>query len=80
MVPLKTMAMLLSVWITAMLTCKEVPCVENLQIAYCANYRNIVGYRCQQSELFVILTETRGILGCGKGKSFYERPFILNRQ
>jgi len=26
-----------------MLTCKEVPCVENVQIAYCANYRNIPG-------------------------------------
>ena len=30
---------------------KEMPCVENLQIAYCVNWRNTntPGYCCQQS-------------------------------
>ena len=45
--------MLLSLQIMAMLTWKEIPCVENLQIAYCGNCRNtnIPGYCCQQSVL-----------------------------
>jgi len=30
----------------AMLTGKEVPCVENLQMAYCANYGNIRFFYC----------------------------------
>ena len=43
--------MLLSFQIMAMPTWKEMPCVENLQIAYCVNCRNtnITGYCCQQS-------------------------------
>jgi len=43
--------MLLHLQIMAMLTWKEMPCVENLQIAYCANCRNadIPGYCCQRS-------------------------------
>ena len=51
--------MLLSLQIIAMLTWKEMPCVENLQIAYCVNCRNhkschgfdsnIPGYCCQRS-------------------------------
>jgi len=43
--------MLLSLQIMAMLTTKEMPCVENLPIAYCVNYRNtnIPGYCCQRS-------------------------------
>jgi len=43
--------MLLSIQIIAMLTWKEMPCVENLQIAYCVNCRNtdIPGYCCQRS-------------------------------
>ena len=43
--------MLLSLQIIAMLTWKEMPCVENLQIAYsvsCHN-TNIPGYCCQRS-------------------------------
>ena len=42
---------LLSLQIMAMLTWKEMPCVENLQIAYCVNCRNtnIPGYCCQRS-------------------------------
>ena len=41
----------LSLQIMAMLTWKEMPCVENLQIAYCVNCRNtnIPGYCCQRS-------------------------------
>jgi len=43
--------MLFSLQIVAMLSCKEMPCIENLQIAYCVNCRNtnIPGYCCQQS-------------------------------
>ena len=43
--------MLLSLQIMAMPTWKEMPCVENLQTAYCVNRRNtnIPGYWCQQS-------------------------------
>jgi len=43
--------MLLSLQIMAMLTWKEMPCVENLQIAYCVNCHNtnISGYCCQRS-------------------------------
>ena len=43
--------MLLSLQIRAMLTWTEMPCVENLQIAYCVNCRNnnISGYCCQWS-------------------------------
>jgi len=39
------------------------PCVENLQIAYCVNCRNtnIPGYCCQQGVFFVIVTVTRDI-------------------
>ena len=42
--------MLLSLQIIAMLTWKEMPCVENLQITYCVNYHNtnIPGYCCQR--------------------------------
>jgi len=45
--------MLLSLQIMAMLTWKEMPCVENLQIAYCVNCRNtnIPGY-CRQRSVF----------------------------
>ena len=41
----------LSLQIMAMLTWKEMPCVENLQITYCVNCRNtnIPGYCCQPS-------------------------------
>jgi len=63
-----------------MLTCKEVPCVENLQIVYCVNYCNIPGYCCQQSTFFVIVTETLGILWCRKGTAFCKRPFTLHRK
>jgi len=43
--------MLLFLQIVAMPTWKEMPCVENLQIAYCVNcrYTNIPAYCCQQS-------------------------------
>jgi len=43
--------MLFSLRIMAMLTEKEIPCLENLQIAYCVNCRNtnIPGYCCQRS-------------------------------
>jgi len=43
--------MLLSLQIMAMLTWKEMPCVENVQIAYCVNFcnTNIPGYCCQRS-------------------------------
>jgi len=43
--------MLLSLQIMAMLTWTEMPCVENLQIAYCVNCRNtnISGYCYQWS-------------------------------
>ena len=42
--------MLLSLQIMAMLTWKEMPGVENLQIAYCVNCNtNIPGYCCQRS-------------------------------
>jgi len=42
--------MLLSLQIIAIVTWKEMPCVENLQIAYCVNCRNtnIPGYCCQR--------------------------------
>jgi len=30
-------------YVMTMLTCKEVPCVENVHIAYCVNCRNIPG-------------------------------------
>jgi len=41
----------LRAWIMAMLTRKEMPCVENLQITYRVNCRNttIPGYCCQRS-------------------------------
>jgi len=41
----------------AMLTQKEMPCVENLQIAYCANCHNanILGYCCQRSVFLWLL-------------------------
>jgi len=56
--------MLLSLQIIAMLTWKEMPCVENLQIAYCVNCRNtnITGYSCQPSVFFVIVTVTWAFL------------------
>ena len=43
--------MLLSLQIMAMLTRKEMPCVENLHISYCVNCRNTIisGYCCQRS-------------------------------
>jgi len=43
--------MLFSLQIMAMLTWKEMPCVENLQTTYCANCQitNIPGYCCQRS-------------------------------
>jgi len=43
--------MLLSLQIIAMLTWKEMPCVENLQIAHYVNCRNtnISGYFCQRN-------------------------------
>ena len=43
--------MLLSLQIIAMLTRKEMPCVENLQIAHYVGCRNTIipGYCCQQS-------------------------------
>jgi len=43
--------MLFSLQIMAILTWKEMPCVENLQIAYCENCRctNMPGYCCQRS-------------------------------
>jgi len=41
----------LRAWIMSMLTWKEMPCVENLQITYCVNCRNTntPGYCCQRS-------------------------------
>jgi len=49
--------MLLSLQINAMLTGKEMPCVENLQIAHCVNCRNtnIPGYCCQRSVFLWLL-------------------------
>jgi len=49
--------MLLFLQIMAMPTWKEMPCVENLQIAYCVNCRNtnIPGYCCQQSVFLWLL-------------------------
>jgi len=44
-----------------MLLWKEVPCIENLQTAYCENYRNIPGYGCERSTFFATVVVTWGI-------------------
>jgi len=35
--------------------------LENLQIAYCENYRNISGYGCQRSAFYVTIVVTWGM-------------------
>jgi len=40
----------------AKLLCKKVPSLENLQIAYCENYRNIPCYSCQRSAVLWLLS------------------------
>ena len=59
--------MLLSLQIIAMLTWKEMPSFEILQIAYCVNCRktNVPGYCCQQSIFFGAFS-----LQCRKDKAF----------
>jgi len=61
---LKTMAILLLLKTMAMLLWKEVPCFENLQMAYCVNYHNIPGYFCQRSAFFDCCCNMRHFL-CG---------------
>jgi len=34
---------------------KEVPCFENLQLAYCENYRDIPGRYCQRRAFLWVL-------------------------
>jgi len=59
--------MLLSLQIMAMLTWKEMPCVENLQTIYCVNCRNtnIPGYCCQRS-LFCDCYRNTGYFLCSE--------------
>ena len=46
---------------------KKMPCVENLQIAYCVNRRNInISCYCCQRSVFVIVTVTWGIFSVVK--------------
>jgi len=46
-----------------MLFYKEVPCFENLRLAYCVNKRNIPDYCCQRSAFFMTVALIRGIFG-----------------
>ena len=74
---------LFSLQFMAMLTCKEMPYVENLLITYCVNRRNtnISRYCCQRS-VFCDCYRNMGAfsLSSRKDKAFCERPFALHRQ